>query len=77
MKFVNMEFLYYLTEKESSSLAIIYLNEHKKSKIRVKAEGKVTYTVLPSKIVYLWFQKYSSWRDYYFKLNQKQISLII
>ncbi len=73
----NGIFLYYLTEKESSSLAITYSNEHKKSEVRIKAEGKVTYIALPSKIVYLWFQKYSSWRDYFFKLNQKQTSLLI
>ncbi len=51
--------------------------ENKKSEVRIKAESYVKYIAIPAKVVNLWFDKYKSWRAFYFKLNQRQTSFLI
>jgi CRP/FNR family transcriptional regulator len=69
--------LHYLSEKQSSAIAITYALENIKSEIRIKAESDIKYIAIPSKAVNLWFGKYKSWRAFYFKLNQQQTSFLI
>jgi CRP/FNR family transcriptional regulator len=69
--------LHYLSEKQSSAIAITYALENIKSEIRIKAESHIKYIAIPSKAVNLWFEKYKSWRAFYFKLNQQQTSFLI
>ncbi len=69
--------LHYLSEKQSSAIAITYVLENKKSEIRIKAESNIKYIALPATVVNLWFLKYKSWRAFYFKLNQQQTSFLI
>lgn len=73
----NGIFLYYLTENQTSTISVAYAKEEKKSEIRIKTEGNVTYIAIPVKVVNSWFSKYETWRNYYFKLNQKQTSILI
>lgn len=73
----NGIFLHYLSEKQTSSIAITYGMEEKKSEIRLKSQSNVTYIAVPVKVVNLWFEKYKSWRSFYFKLNQQQTSFLI
>jgi CRP/FNR family transcriptional regulator len=73
----NGIFLHYLSNNQSSAIAITYSLEDKKSEIRIKAESNVTYIAVPAKIVNSWFLNYSSWRSYYLKLNQKQTSFLL
>lgn len=69
--------LHYLSEKQSSAIAITYALENKKSEVRIKAESYVKYIAIPAKVVNLWFDKYKSWRAFYFRLNQRQTSFLI
>ena len=64
----NGIFLHYLIENQTSAISVTYAQEHKKSEIRIKTEGNVTYIAVPVKVVNSWFSKYESWRNYYFKL---------
>ena len=73
----NGIFLHYLSEKQTSAIAISYALENKKSEIRLKAQSNITYIAIPSKVVNSWFLKYQSWRAFYFKLNQQQTSYLI
>ena len=73
----NGIFLHYLSNNQSSAIAITYSLENKKSEIRIKAESNVTYIAVPAKIVNSWFEKYSSWRSYFLKQNQAQTSLLL
>lgn len=73
----NGIFLHYLSEKQTSAIAISYALENKKSEIRLKAQSNITYIAIPSKVVDSWFLKYQSWRAFYFKLNQQQTSYLI
>lgn len=70
-------FLCYLTKKETSAAAINYSLENQKSEIRLKAESNVSYIAIPHKVVDSWFEKYSSWRSFFLKLNQKQTSFLL
>lgn len=70
-------FLHYLSNQQTSATAITYALENQKSEIRLKAESDVTYIAVPVKVVNSWFQKYSSWRDYYLKMNQMQTSSLL
>ncbi|MFD1293187.1 Crp/Fnr family transcriptional regulator [Lutibacter holmesii] len=70
-------FLYYLSENQTSAIAISYALENKKSEIRLKAESNITYISVPVKVVNSWFQKYDSWRAFYLKMNHKQTSLLL
>ena len=70
----NGIFLHYLTEKQCSAIAVSYAMVQQKSEIRIKAECDISYIAIPAKVVILWFQKYASWRSYFFKLNQEQTS---
>lgn len=73
----NGIFLHYITKKETSAIAITYAQEHKNCDVRLKSEGNVTYISIPVKVANLWFEKYESWRRYYFSLNHKQTSSLI
>lgn len=73
----NGIFLHYLTENQTSAISVTYAQENKKSEIRIKTEGYVTYIAVPVKVVNSWFSKYESWRKYYFKLSHKQTSSLI
>jgi CRP/FNR family transcriptional regulator len=73
----NGIFLHYLTSQQTSAIAITYALESENSEIRLKAESNVTYIAIPAKIVISWFDKYNSWRAFYFKSNYKQTSFLI
>ena len=73
----NGLFLHYLSDNESSAVAITYSLETKKSEIRIKAESNVTYIAVPAKTVNSWFLNYSSWRSFYLKMNQQQTSFLL
>ena len=73
----NGIFLHYLSDNESSAVAITYSLETKKSEIRIKAESNVTYIAVPAKTVNSWFLKYNSWRSFYLKMNQNQTSFLL
>ena len=73
----NGIFLHYLSAKQTSAIAMTYAIEDKKSDIRLKTESNVTYIAIPSKVVILWFLKYSTWRSFYFKLNQQQTAYLL
>jgi len=73
----NGIFLHYLSSKQTSAIAITYALESKKSEIRLKAESNVTYIAIPAKVVISWFLKFSTWRAFYFKLNQQQTAFLI
>lgn len=70
-------FLHYITENQTSAVAILYALEDKKSEIRLKAESNITYIAVPVKVVNSWFQKYDSWRKFYLNMNQKQTSFLL
>ena len=73
----NGIFLHYINKKETSAIAVTYSLENKKSEIRLKAQGNVTYIAVPVKVVNSWFVNYSSWRAFYFKFNQEQTAYLI
>ncbi|HKJ06350.1 MAG TPA: helix-turn-helix domain-containing protein [Flavobacteriaceae bacterium] len=73
----NGFFLHYLTENQTSAIAINYAIENVKSEIRIKSESDISYIAVPSKVVNLWHKKYSSWQKYYSNLYQKQTSLLL
>lgn len=73
----NGIFLHYLTENQTSAVAINYAAENAKSEIRIKSESDISYITVPSKVVNLWFKKYTSWQAYYSKMYQKQTSLLL
>jgi len=73
----NGIFLHYLSENQSSAVAITYSLEAKKSEIRIKAESNLTYIAVPAKTVNSWFLKYNSWRSFYLKVNQSQTSFLL
>lgn len=73
----NGIFLHYLSENQSSAVAITYGMEQKRSEVRLKSQSNVTYIAIPIKVINLWFEKYKSWRDFYFKLNHIQTSFLI
>jgi CRP/FNR family transcriptional regulator len=73
----NGIFLHYLSAKQTSAIAVTYAIEKKKSDIRLETESNVTYIAIPSKVVISWFLKYSTWRSFYFKLNQQQTAYLI
>ncbi|HEY9170122.1 MAG TPA: Crp/Fnr family transcriptional regulator [Lutibacter sp.] len=73
----NGFFLHYLSEKQTSATAVTYAIENIKSDIRLKTESNVMYIAIPSKVVISWFLKYSTWRSFYFKLNQQQTAYLI
>ena len=73
----NGIFLHYLSNRQVSAIAINYAYEGKKSEIRIKADGDITYIVVPVKAVNLWFEKYESWRLFYSKLYLKQTSVLL
>jgi len=73
----NGVLLHYITENQTSAIAVSYAREHKKSEIRLKSDGNVVYIAVPSKVVNSWFEKYETWNDYFFKYNQLQISSVI
>jgi len=70
-------FLNYLSDKQTSAIAITYSLEDKKSEIRIKADSNITYIAMPAKIVNSWFLNYSSWRSFYLKMNQQQTSFLL
>lgn len=70
-------FLHYLSEKQTSAIALNYALESKKSEIRLKAESNVTYIAVPVKVVNSWFEKYSSWRSFYLRMSQAQTSSVL
>lgn len=70
-------FLHYLSDKQTSAIALNYALEDKKSEIRLKAESNVTYIAVPVKVVNSWFENYSSWRSYYLKMSQAQTSSVL
>lgn len=69
--------LHYLTDTQSSAIAITYALQGVDSDIRLKAESELTYIAIPSNVVNLWLHKYNSWRDYFLELNQLQTASII
>jgi len=73
----NGIFLHYLSNKQTSAIAISYALENKKNEIRIKAESIITYIAVPAKIVNLWFEKYNSWRLFFLKLNQEQTASLL
>lgn len=73
----NGIFLHYLSEKQSSAIAISYALENTKSEIRLETQSNITYIAIPAKVVDSWFIKYKSWRSFFFKLNQQQTSFLI
>ena len=73
----NGIFLNYLTTQQTSAIAVTYAMENKKSEIRLKAQTDVSYIAVPMKVMETWFEKYATWRAYYFKLNHKQTSFLI
>ena len=73
----NGIFLHYLSNKETSAIAISYALENKKNEIRIKAESAITYIAIPVKSVNLWFEKYNSWRSFFLKLNQQQTASLL
>ena len=73
----NGIFLHYITNKQTSAIAVSYSLENKKSEIRLKAQSNVSYIAVPVKVVNSWFVKYSTWRAFYFKLNQEQTAYLI
>ena len=73
----NGIFLHYLSNKQTSAIAISYALENKKNEIRIKAESAITYIARPAKIVNLWFEKYNSWRSFFLKLNQQQTASLL
>ncbi|REE83342.1 CRP/FNR family transcriptional regulator [Lutibacter oceani] len=73
----NGIFLHYLSNNQTSSIAISYALENKNSQIRIKAESNITYIAIPVKIVNSWFEKYSSWRSYFLKQNQTQTYFLL
>ncbi|PHQ57159.1 MAG: hypothetical protein COC16_01910 [Lutibacter sp.] len=73
----NGIFLHYITNKQTSAIAVTYSLENKKSEIRLKAQSNVSYIAVPVKVVNSWFVKYSSWRAFYFKSNQEQTAYLI
>jgi len=70
-------FLHYLSEKQTSAIALNYALEDKKSEIRLKAESNVTYIAVPVKVVNSWFEKFSSWRSFYLRMSQTQTSSVL
>ncbi|MBL4724251.1 MAG: Crp/Fnr family transcriptional regulator [Lutibacter sp.] len=73
----NGIFLHYLSDNQTSAIAISYVLEAKKSEIRLETQSNIVYIAIPAKVVNSWFLKYSSWRSFYFKLNQEQTSFLI
>lgn len=73
----NGIFLHFLTKNQVSAIAITYALENKISEIRLEAQSNIVYIAIPAKVVNLWFLKYSSWRSFYFQLNQQQTSFLI
>ena len=73
----NGIFLHYLSNNQTSSIAISYALENKNSQIRIKAESNITYIAIPVKIVNSWFEKYNSWRSYFLKQNQTQTYFLL
>ena len=73
----NGIFLHYLSENQTSAVAISYALEKKKSEIRLETLSNITYIAIPSEIVASWFLNYETWRTFYFQLNQQQISFLI
>jgi len=73
----NGIFLHYLSKNQSSAIAINYAYEGKKSEIRIKADGNISYIAIPVKAVNLWFKKYESWRLFCSKLQLKQTSILL
>jgi len=73
----NGIFLHYLSENQTSAVAISYALENKKSEIRLETLSNITYIAIPSEIVASWFLNYETWRAFYFQLNQQQISFLI
>ena len=69
--------MYYLTAKQTSAIAITYALVNKKCDVRLKAESNLTYIAIPAKVIISWFLKYSTWRSFYFKLNQQQAAYLI
>lgn len=70
-------FLHYLSRNEVSAIAVSYALENKQSEIRLKADNVVTCLFVPVKVVNSWFNKYNSWREFYFKMNQQQTSFLL
>ncbi len=70
-------FLHYLSENQTSAVAVSYALENKKSEIRLKAESNVVYIAIPAKVVNSWFLKYETWRSFFIKTNQQQISFLL
>jgi CRP/FNR family transcriptional regulator len=73
----NGIFLHYLSENQTSAIAVNYALESKKSEIRIKAESDISYIAIPCKAVTLWAEKYESWRKYYSKMYQEQTSHLL
>ncbi|MCF6167729.1 Crp/Fnr family transcriptional regulator [Lutibacter sp.] len=73
----NGIFLHFLTKNQVSAIAITYALENKISEIRLEAQSNIVYIAIPAKVVNSWFLKYSSWRSFYFQLNQQQTSFLI
>ena len=73
----NGIFLHYLSDNQTSAISISYALENKKSEIRLETQSNIVYIAIPAKVVNSWFLKYSSWRSFYFKLNQEQTSFLI
>ncbi|WP_457609592.1 Crp/Fnr family transcriptional regulator [Lutibacter sp.] len=73
----NGIFLHFLAKNQVSAIAITYALENKISEIRLEAQSNIVYIAIPTKVINSWFLKYSSWRSFYFKLNQQQTSYLI
>jgi len=73
----NGIFLHFLAKNQLSAIAITYALENKISEIRLEAQSNIVYIAIPAKVVNSWFLKYSSWRSFYFQLNQQQTSYLI
>ncbi|WP_456464271.1 Crp/Fnr family transcriptional regulator [Lutibacter sp.] len=73
----NGIFLHFLAKNQVSAIAITYALENKISEIRLEAQSNIVYIAIPAKVINSWFLKYSSWRSFYFQLNQQQTSYLI
>ncbi len=73
----NGIFLHFLEKNQVSAIAITYALENKISEIRLEAQSNIVYIAIPAKVINSWFLKYSSWRAFYFQLNQQQTSYLI
>ncbi|MGV6846061.1 MAG: Crp/Fnr family transcriptional regulator [Lutibacter sp.] len=68
----NGIFIQYLSDKQSSALAITNAFKNENCSVRLMSFTAVKYVLIPVKVVNTWFDKYPSWRAYFMSLNQDQ-----